>query len=576
MNNRRSILFFAVGILLLGGLLLWLGLRSPRTAAAVRAGVLCDLPPERVDACFVRHAGQDEVELARGADGMWRIVRPFAVTADAAAVARLVDALTLVPVADMRSEEELLELDETLADFGIGSSSFTVSLGAGPHRVGVAFGNVSPSGREVYAHVEGTRNVCALPRAAFDRIPRGVDDFRERGVLACPRDEVSGLDIRVPDKPTVRLARADGGWSILSPAAAPADGAAVNALVDFLAAAQVEAFEIPSREHPSALSGGIKTDDLVQYGLDAGLSVTVRGAADYSEQIVFGRSNGTNLVWALVRNGTAVVSVDAALAERCRADGASLRDTRVFPFAEGETLTSVSLTAGPSVYMLAQDSNSVWRIMSPVAAPADQAKVVEFMDRLLRLRQSDVSDEGRAGDERVLVSVSTTVTNRPGLAVSAELLGGRSVFADLRSKTMLEIDPATVRQLSMRTGAGVETAVRLNADRGAWDLVRGEGSTDSRRVNDGAVKALLSALARVEATGVETLAATADDLRRCGLDKPAFVLAVDVDAADAVRQNVLIGGTAPGGGRYATVGGADAVFVISRRTAADFTAPLAE
>jgi len=43
-----------------------------------------------------------------------------------------------------------------------------------------------------------------------------------------------------------------------------------------------------------------------------------------------------------------------------------------------------------------------------------------------------------------------------------------------------------------------------------------------------------------------------------------------------VRQNVLIGGTAPGGGRYATVGGADAVFVISRRTAADFTTPLAE
>ena len=576
MNNRRSILFFTVGILLLGGLLLWLGLRSREAAPAVRAGVLCALPPERVDTCFVRHAGQDEVELARGADGLWRIVRPFAVTANAAAVARLVDALTLVPVSDMRSEEELLELDETLADFGIGPSSFTVSLGAGPHRVGVAFGNVSPSGGEVYAHVEGARNVYALPRAAFDRIPRGVDDFRERGVLACPRDEIAGIDIRVPDKPTVRLARTDGGWSILSPAAAPADGAAVSALVDYLAAAQVEAFEIPSRAHPAAPSGGIKTDDLVQYGLDAGLSVTVRGAADHTEQIVFGRSAGTNLVWALVRNGTAVVSVDAALAERCRADGASLRDTRVFPFAEGETLTSVSLTAGPAVYMLAQDSNSVWRIMAPVVAPADQTKVVEFMDRLLRLRQSDVSDEGRVGDERVLVSVSTTVTNRPGLAVSTELLGGRSVFADLRSKTMLEIDPATVRQLSMRTEAGVETAVRLNADRGAWDLVRGEGSADSRRVNDGAVKALLSALARVEATGVETLAATADDLRRCGLDKPAFVLAVDVDAADAVRQNVLIGGTAPGGGRYATVGGADAVFVISRRTAADFTAPLAE
>ena len=576
MSNRRAMLFFTVGLLLLGGFLLWQDLRSRRIVTDARADVLCAYPPSRVDACFVRSAGQDEVEIVRGEDGRWRIVRPFSVAADATAVARLVDALTLVPVTDMRSEEELLELDETLADFGIGSSSFTVSLGVGPRRTGVAFGNVSPSGAEVYAHVEGTRSVCALPRVAFDRIPRGVDAFRERGVLACPRDEISGLDIRVPDKPTVRLTRTDAGWSILSPAAAPADGAAVGALVDCLATAQVEAFEIPSRERPTVPSGGIRADDLVSYGLDAGLSVTVRGVADYTEQIVFGRSAGTNLVWALVRNGTAVVSVDAALAERCQADGASLRDTRVFPFAEGETVTSVSLTAGPAVYVLAQDSNSVWRIEAPVVAPADQTKVAEFMERLLRLRQSDVSDEGRAGDERVFVSVSTIVTNRPGIAVSVELLGGKTALADLRSKTLLALDPATVRRLSVRAASGVETSVRLNAERGAWDLVRGEGSTDARRVNDGAVKALLSALARMEATSVETLAATADDLRRCGLDKPAFVLAVDVDAADAVRQNVLIGGTAPGGGRYATVGGADAVFVISRRTAADFTTPLAE
>ena len=576
MSNRRPILFFIVGIVLLGGLLLWMELRARRTSPDTRAGALCEFPPERVDACFIRNAGRDEVELARGGDGTWRIVRPFAVAADAAAVARLVDALTIVPISDMRSENEILELNETLADFGIGANSLTITLGSGRRQASVTFGNRSPSGTEVYAHVEGGHGVCALPRDAFDRIPSDVDDFRERGLLVCPRDEITGLDIRVPDKPAVRLARAGGGWSILSPAAAPADGAAVGVLVDRLAAAQITAFEIPSRARPSVPAGGIRVDDLVPYGLDAGLSVTVRGAADYAEQIVFGRSAGTNLVWALVRNGTAVVSVDAALAERCQADSATLRDTRVFPFAEGETVTSVSFTAGPAVYVLAQDSNSVWRIESPVVAPADQPKAAEFMERLLRLRQNDVSDEGRADDERVLVSVSTTVTNRPGIAVSAELLGGKTAFTDLRSKTLLAIDPATVRRLSVRTESGAETAVRLNAERGAWDLVRGEGASDARRVNEEAVKALLSALARVEATGVEALAATADDLRRCGLDKPAFVLAVDVDATDAVRQNILIGGSAPGGGRYATVGGADAVFVISRRTATDFTTPLAE
>ena len=576
MRNTRAILFFSVGILLLGGLLVWFEMQARHAVPEARARVLCEFLPARVDACIVRGPGQGEVGLARGADGAWRLVRPFAVAADAAAVARLVDALTLVPVADMRSDGEILEMNETFADFGINTNSLCVTLRAGGRHASVTFGSVSPSGTEVYAHVDGSRSICALPRDAFDRIPRDLDDFRERGVLECSRDEISGLDIRVPDKPAVRLARAEGGWSILSPAAAPADGTAVGSLVDRLAAAQIVAFEMPSRKRPSVSAGGIRAGDLVPYGLDSGLTVTVRGASDHTEQIVFGRSAGTNLVWALVRNGTAVVSVDAALAERCRADDATLRDTRVFPFAEDEKVTSVSFTAGPAVYVLAQDTNSVWRIEAPVVAPADQSKAAEFMDRLLRLRQSDVSDEGRAGDERVLVSVSTTVTNRPGLAVSVDLLGGKSAFADLRSKTLLAIDPATVRRLSVRNESGVETAVRLNIERGAWDLVRGEGVSDARRVNDEAVKALLSALARVEATGVEALAASADDLRRCGLDKPALVLAVDVDAADAVRQNILIGGSAPGGGRYATVGGADAVFVISRRTATDFTTPLVE
>ena len=242
MNNRRPILFFVVGIVLMGGLLAWLESRARHPAPEARGNVLCAFPPDRVDACCIRLADREEVELARGADGTWRLVRPFAVEVDAAAVARLVDALTLVPVEDMRSEGELLEMDETLADFGIGAHSFTVSLGAGGQRTSVSFGNRSPSGAEVYAHVEGSRSVCALPADAFARIPREADDFRARAVLACPREDISGLDIRVPDKPTVRLARVAGGWSILSPAAAPADGAAVGALVDGLAAAQVLSF----------------------------------------------------------------------------------------------------------------------------------------------------------------------------------------------------------------------------------------------------------------------------------------------------------------------------------------------
>jgi hypothetical protein len=54
------------------------------------------------------------------------------------------------------------------------------------------------------------------------------------------------------------------------------------------------------------------------------------------------------------------------------------------------------------------------------------------------------------------------------------------------------------------------------------------------------------------------------------------VVAVDVEAPGAARRNILLGGAASGGGRYATVGGADAVFVISKQTAAALTAELVE
>jgi hypothetical protein len=72
------------------------------------------------------------------------------------------------------------------------------------------------------------------------------------------------------------------------------------------------------------------------------------------------------------------------------------------------------------------------------------------------------------------------------------------------------------------------------------------------------------------------VAATPDDLRRCGLDMPELTIAVDFDQAESARRNLLLGGVAPGGGRYATVGGADAVFILSRAVVQDLSAKIAE
>ena len=54
------------------------------------------------------------------------------------------------------------------------------------------------------------------------------------------------------------------------------------------------------------------------------------------------------------------------------------------------------------------------------------------------------------------------------------------------------------------------------------------------------------------------------------------MIALDFEGADAVRRNLMLGARAPDGGRYATVGGADAVFVLDHATAAALMVSITE
>ena len=578
MSNRRFMLFFLTGIVVLGAAQWGLSWRARAVASADTRRVLCTLPASEVDTIELREDGTNVVRLVRQPSGDWRIVRPFGALADSAPVAQLLDVLTLQPIEDMRSEVDLAEMHENLADFGLARPRFEVSLARGERAACVGFGSTTASGTEVYARTEGLKNVFTLSTELFNALPRGVDAFRVRTVLGCARDEIAELDVRVPDRPAIRLVRRAEGWTVNLPVPGPADEMAVSAFADQLAAARVAAFELPTAARPAvSADGALAAGDLVPYGLAAGEGafLTVRSSSGAAEQIVFGKPAGTNFVWALVRNGTAVVKLDAALAETCR--GASFRDTRVFPLAEGEKVRSISLTAGDSVYVLAMNDEGVWRLEAPVVAPADPTAAAALAERVLRLRQDDLPPQDGARPDSVRVAVSTSVTNRSGVIVADSMIGKRAALADLRAKTLLVLDPGSVRRLSVRGRNAAETTVRLDVERATWLLERtGAPADGGRRVRPDGVKTLLAALTRVEATRVETVAATADDLRRCGLDDPELIVAVDVDAADAVRRNVLLGADAPGGGRYATVGGADAVFIVSKRTVADLSVPLTE
>lgn len=579
MNNLRFTVFFLLGIVILSAALVVLSERDRLVATEVTRNTLCTYAPDAVDALEVfRRGDTNGVSLVRGARGEWQLKAPYAAPADAAVVARLVDLATVVAVGDMRTANELAELREDFADFGLASGGvLQLRLHAGAAVTRVCFGAETASGKEVYARTEGLQNVFTVPAEAVRAVPSDADGFRRRTLLSCEREEIAGIDLRAPDVPFVKLVRGRAGWSVAAPVAEPADLGAVSALADGLVGARVAGFVLPSAAQPVAVADGeaIKSTALEPYGLgvDAGQAVTVRTASGASEQVVFGARAGTNLVYALVRNGAAVVTVDVALADLCRAGGASFRDTRVFPLGEGERLRSISLAAGPLVYVLALGTNDLWRLEAPVAAPADSAAAAAMADRVLRLRRKDVPDAVPEADA-VRVAVTTTAGALPAVTVPKRAFADCGALADLRSKTVQEFDPAAVRRITVQPRDGAAVAVLRDAGRATWVLDSSAGG-GLARVSVEHVKKLFAALTRTEAVGVETVAATPEDYLRCGLREPLVTIAVDFNGAVA-RKNLLLGGVAPGGGRYASAGGADAIFILSRATVADLTISITE
>lgn len=565
MSNRRSILFLLVANSLLAAGLWFMRHRAATGVDEREHAPICGLGFDAVVSVEVSSREEGRVVLSRGTDRRWRIVEPFEAEAEPAPVERLLDAMLTRPATAVCTASELDGMKADLSAFSLSPSARLLVLVDDSGRTSrVHLGAVTPSGREVYARVEGMRGVFALEASALEAASADADRYRCRSLFGMvpPDSAVAGIDIRLADAVPVRLARGREGWQLESPTVAPADEAVVAELASRLLGGRIESFD------RTAPRGSTLPQDLLasrSLAAAAGIAVTLRTAEGLSEQVVFGSSVNSNLVWALIGGGTSVVKVDSALADLCRVGASTVRDTRVFPLASGTEVENITVESEGTVYVLGRDAGGAWRLESPMTAPADQTAAAELLDRVLKLRRDAIVDHAGADVWRVSVKVAG------GEAMSA-VAAGRTAFAgcaslaDLRGKEMLSFKPSVVRRLARRGRTGGESAVLRDDERGVW-VLDGAAGARGRQVEGRQTDALVAALSTLRAARVECVAATPADFRRCGLEEPFVTIAVDVKATDAGRWNVLVGSAAPGGGRYATVSGSDTVFVLSEETA---------
>ena len=191
-------------------------------------------------------------------------------------------------------------------------------------------------------------------------------------------------------------------------------------------------------------------------------------------------------------------------------------------------------------------------IESPIVAKADDAVADEVLSRILSLSSSDIASTGDGVSVSIGTNAEKSVVSRTGV------FGGRSP-EDFRSREILRIDPARVRRIVRITGKDADTiAVVYDRERKAWNV---EGGTTDVRADPKGIESVLSAINPLVASRIEKLKVPAADLDDYGLDVPFLTVAVDQDVDGAVRRNIIIGKKTKGG-RFATIGSSDAVFVM--------------
>lgn len=508
----------------------------------------------------IERVGSPAVVLDRGLGG-WRLTDPFASGADEQAVMKLVDVLTQTPVVEVISDSELLKLGRTRADFSLEEPVLTVTLtGMDKSVCRFMFGSATPTQDGVYASVEGVDAVFILGKPAFSFVDVRPDDLRQRSLLPLGGAWVTSFEIKREGIPLLEFLRTGAGWNVGSE---KASSQKITEFIDDLTTASAVSFIWPVGS--SNETDHVTSSLLAGYGLDpdSAVTVTLNDINGKSRRLSFGKEADDGNVYALVQNGNAIVTVPSKLRDFARQDPVMFTDSRLFP-VEARSVNGFSVSSDGSLYSLVRDKDGKWGLESPVVAPADQEASDALLSLILSLSPADVVKENG-----VAVSV---LTNMSKVLIPRERILGKRTFEDLRSREMLKIDAPLVKRIVSTVGGKTPktASVVYDRERRQWNL---DTEADGVAVNVKGVESVLSVINPLTAVRIEKLAVVAADLDDYGLDTPFLTVAIDQDSDETIRRNILIGKKTRGG-RFATIGSSDAIFVISDATVSRLSASI--
>ncbi len=543
-----------------------------REQAQARKGRVWAAEPADVQEVTIRRP-DGTVRVKRDGD-RWRLLEPVTSRADGATMN---DALTTIVTA--RIDREIASQPGSLAEFGLDrpAAEVTLTLKDG-QALGLQLGARNPTGTWVYARERDKPAVFLLPEGVLRDATRPVADFRDKTILAFDRQEVTGLDIVLPDD-TLALAFDEQGWRLTRPRALPADAQRVNDLVDKLRTARVKEFVA---ESPRSLQA---------YGLERPVRLHLHTGKDKeraTKTLLLGRVEAGRGVYAMREGEGSVLLLPEDLWTSVPRNVAAVRDKTVVAL-ERDRVTQLDIETGRGSVTLVREGNA-WRITRPEALPADQVEVGILLGSLQGLQAQAFLSEDASGVRRWLArpEVRVTITEKDGAAPRTVLLApspdrragqpmayaavaerGPVVLVDAKALTDLGKSLHDLRDRTLVAGLEPRDVKRLQVSRDGQRVLLERRGEDSWRVLEPAPGAARASRVDDVLYGLRGLKWQAivspqgEDLARWGLDTPAAEVGLYREDGTAIVR--LLVGKRDGDRLYVKTAAAPTVYAVQAR-----------
>ena len=343
----------------------------------------------------------------------------------------------------------------------------------------------------------------------------------------------------------------DGHWEIRSPVNTPADGAAVDGVINQIA------FTQPQRIIQVDGSSDKDAANLKEWGLIPPAERVVIHTPKKNYELLVGRKMAINdSVYARAsgRKSEPVRIIPSTIKDILEKDLSDFRSRNVFDF-DADKVTQIATriadtptTAGQQCEVDLKDGK--WTLQLPLVARASDADVQALLGRILGLRAVDfVSDDASnlspyglttpsatltvtlKADDPMVLEIGAPVPDKPD-QVYAQRLKSNSVFTltkgsvddllkavpNVRDRHVLPFDPN--KAIGLTWSFGLKKG-QVRADHALWNTV---GSAEGR-ADVGMATDLLAKLSQLETTPV--LKDSATDLKPFGLDKPQGKITIE-------------------------------------------------